>query len=81
MPNTTARRVGNYLLYIAALTDERVDPTSADQFSVVDRDGVRHVYGDQSWVAYGQVLVDAHPGGRVQRRTVTITYGEWVDYG
>lgn len=67
-------------LHVAALTDQDDDPTDAVQYAVLDR-GQHHTYGDQEWVASGQALHDAHQNGRVQRRTVTITYGEWVDVG
>jgi len=67
----------NHLVHIAALTDVVSDPTAAVQFCVVDEHGERHVYGDQSWIAGGRAVREAHPGGRVERRTVTITYGEW----
>lgn len=50
------------------------------QFTVLATNGERHTYGDQEWVADGRAL-DHHPGGRVQHRSVTITYGPWVDAG
>lgn len=79
MPNPV---VPTYLANLTALTDERDDPTSAVQFAVLDPDGTRHAYGDQSWVAYGGPIRDgSHPAGKVQARTVTITYGEWADHG
>jgi hypothetical protein len=63
-------------LEISALTDERDEPRTAVQYSVVDR-GSRHIYGDQSWVAYGEVLRLDHLDGRIECRDITITYGEW----
>lgn len=65
-----------YLLSISALTTEREDPTAATQYAVVLPDGTRIAYGDQSYVRWGEVLKD-HPEGRIEQRTVTITYGEW----
>jgi len=62
---------------IVGLTDE--DPaewTNAVQYSVAMPDGRHLVYGDQRWVASGRALAD-HRDGWVERRTVTITYGEW----
>lgn len=68
--------IPSYSLDITGLTDEFVDPTSAVQFCIVDRDGERRVYGDQSWVADGRALAH-HEGGHIESRTITITYGEW----
>lgn len=65
-------------LQIDALTDQIDDPTDAMQYCVLDK-GERHVYGDQSWVRWGGAVRDSHPDGRVQRRRITITYGEWED--
>lgn len=74
--------VPTYSAHLTGLTGERIDdPTWAVQFAVVDPDGTRTAYGDQSWVAAsGPVRDGSHPGGRIQSRTVTITYGEWVDH-
>jgi hypothetical protein len=72
-----------YSLDIVARTSE--DPAAGDQvncvqFAVVDPDGERHVYGDQSWVAFGVVIRDgSHPDGKIQQRRLTITYGDWED--
>jgi hypothetical protein len=72
-------RTGAHLI---ALTDDpdTGSPDEAVQFAVLDPDGSRHVYGDQTWVASGVVLDAMHPAGRVQRRDVTISYGEWADH-
>lgn len=64
---------------MVGLTDQTDDVTDVTQFAVLDPDGRRSVYGDQSWVAYGRVLRDAHPDGRIQFRQITISYGEWTD--
>lgn len=80
MTNTRTGPIPRYSLELTARTDQREDPTHAVQYAVLDR-GEHHTYGDQSWVAYGRALTDAHPHGRVQRRTVTITYGQWEDVG
>lgn len=70
--------IPSYSLDITGLTESRDDnPTSAVQYCVVDEKGIRRVYGDQEWVVSGQAVIDAHPGGRVEQRTITITYGEW----
>lgn len=67
-------------LEISALTDDNNDPTEARQFGVRDPEGITHVYGDQSWVAYGTCIEDGtHPGGTIRYRDITITYGEWQD--
>ena len=52
-------------------------PTELTQWSVVGPGGHRAVYGDQHYVADRQVLRD-EPEGRIERRTITIIYGEWV---
>lgn len=70
--------VPTHLLDITALTDDRDNPTTALQYGVLDR-GEHHVYGDQSWVAYGNAQREEHPDGKTQRRRITITYGPWVD--
>lgn len=68
-------------LSIDALTDQTGEnPTGAVQYCVVGAFGERHVYGDQGWVASGQAVIDAHPGGHVEYRTVTISYGAWVPH-
>lgn len=65
-------------LDIAGLTDDTRDPVSGRQFAVIDPDGSRKVYGDQSWVAHGSVIGDgSHPDGRIEYRDITVTYGEW----
>jgi len=66
---------------LSALTDDaRSEPHSAIQYAVVSADGSgRQVYGDQSWVAYGRAAREEGNGARTQRRTITITYGEWED--
>lgn len=61
-----------------ALTDQIEDPTEAVQFCVLVA-GKRQVYGDQQWVRDGRAVRDVYPEGRTQRRTITITYGEWED--
>jgi hypothetical protein len=65
-------------LALDALAEQHPDdsPETADQYCVVDPDGTRHVYGDQGWVKDGQALKH-HPGGRIEHRTITISYGEW----
>ena len=66
------------LLDVAALTVDGLDePHTATQFCVVEN-GRRHVYGDQSWVAHGDVLRQEHPDGHIERREITLTYGEWM---
>jgi hypothetical protein len=73
--------IPSYRLDFYGLTDQRDgEPTQAVQFAVVDRGGERYQYGDQSWVYSGQAIEDSHPGGKIQRRTVTIVYGEWEDF-
>lgn len=58
--------------------DDHGDAVSGVQYAVVDPDGSDHPYGDQSWVMGGGPIRDGgHPEGRIQRRTVTVTYGEW----
>lgn len=58
--------------------DPGSDQTSGVQFAVLLPTGEYRVYGNQYCVAFGLVLKD-HPDGRVVHRTVTISYGEWVD--
>lgn len=58
--------------------DDAGEPQSGVQYGVLGKDGKHYLYGDQGWVASGQAIEDAHPGGRIQRRTFTITYGEWT---
>ena len=75
--------VPQHLIAITGLTDDdqrTQDPTTGAQFAVLDPDGERTAYGDQRYVAYGECLQDGHPDGKIQRRTITITYGEWVDH-
>lgn len=67
-----------HLMNVTGLTDG--DPDSGVQFAVLDPDGTHHAYGDQRWVAYGGAVEAAHPGSKTQRRTVTITYGDWTDH-
>lgn len=52
-------------------------PTSLVQWSAVTPDGKRHVYGDQAYVASGEVLDDIGRA-RIEYREITITYGEWT---
>lgn len=67
-------------LSIIGLADDPADPTDAVQFAVQDPNGQRFIDGDQRWIAYGQCIRDgSHPNGRIQRRAITITYGEWED--
>jgi len=74
------RHVPSRVLDIVGLTDEETDPTTAIQYAVRTPDGRQHLYGDQSWVAFGRAISDgSHPGGVVVQRTITITYGEWQD--
>lgn len=77
--------VPRHCLEVTGLTaddPESGDQTSGIQFSVLDPDGTHTTYGDQSWVASGQCIKDgSHPDGRIQYRTITITYGEWEDHG
>lgn len=62
---------------INAITDDVGPyPKSAIQYAVVDSNGTVHTYGDQDWVADGRALA-AHPGGRIERRRVEISYGAW----
>ncbi len=73
----------HHLMDVTALTDSPPgeDPTVGVQYAVVDPDGRHHTYGDQSWVAYGgPIQVGYHPDGRIQCRTVTLTYGPWTDH-
>ena len=73
----------HHLMSVTALTDNPPDqdPTSGVQYAVLDPDGQHHTYGDQSWVKYGgPVQGGSHPGGRIQSRTVTVTYGPWADH-
>lgn len=67
-------------LDMVGCTDEREDPTAAVQFAVLDPNGRRTAYGDQSWVAHGVCIADgSHPEGRIQYREIAISYGEWKD--
>lgn len=52
--------------------DKDGDPIAGVQYSLIDK-GKNRIYGDQHWTASGG---DSLP---VQRRTVTVTYGPWVD--
>lgn len=70
------RGIPAHTLAIDALTDDVLDPEMAVQYCVVGEDGFRHVYGDQQWIADGRVL-RYHPDGQIQRRVITITYGDW----
>ena len=73
------KTIPSFSLEITGLTWVRDDnPTGGIQYCAVDELGVRHIYGDQEWVMSGQAIIDAHPGGHVEQRTITITYGEWV---
>lgn len=58
--------------------DKDEQPISGVQYSVLD-DGQNCIYGDQHWVASGGVIRDGSHEGRIQRRTVTVTYGPWTD--
>ncbi len=70
--------IPSHTLSIEALTESPgVNPVSAVQYCVVGANGRRYIYGDQSWVAAGHAVDEAHPGGHVEQRTITITYGEW----
>ena len=72
--------IPHHSLELVGLTDDIGESTDAVQFCVRDPEGLRHVYGDQSWVATGTCITDgSHPSGRIQYRTVTISYGEWTD--
>lgn len=63
---------------IPALTTEMLDePTTGEQWCVVDADGMRHIYGDQGWIKSHEAL-SFHPGGHVEHRPMTITYGDWT---
>lgn len=63
---------------IARTSDPAEYPAVGVQYCVVDDDGGRHVYGDQMWVPSGACIRDgSFPGGRIERREVTISYGEW----
>lgn len=66
---------------ISALTDDDPsEPGSAVQYAIVYLSGRREINGDQQWVADGRGLRWHNGSGldvRVERRTVTITYGEW----
>lgn len=64
-------------LSLNALTYHNDDPTEAVQYCIVGANGRRYVYGDQEWVASGAAIEDSHPGGHVEKRTISITYGEW----
>lgn len=81
-PLRTDNHVPRTATDLIALTDDpdTGSPDEAVQFVVLDPDGSRHVYGDQTWVANGVVLEAMHPDGRVQRRDVTISYGKWTDH-
>lgn len=65
-------------LDLAGLTDDTTEPTSAMQYAVSTPTG-RVVFGDQEWVRSGQALAELPDGAKVQRRTITISYGEWED--
>lgn len=66
-------------LDVPALTvDDLDEPHTATQFCVVDSLGIRYIYGDQSWVAHGDALRHQHPDGHIERREITLTYGEWM---
>lgn len=75
-------RVPMQTLDVIGLTDDEMDPTDAIQFGVrvphPDLGHITHVYGDQSWVAYGKCIEDGtYPDGQIVYRTITIAYGEW----
>lgn len=61
-----------------ALHRDVADPECAVQYAVRDPDGTITAYGDQSYVAYGEVLKD-HPDGVIVRRTIWLRYGRWDD--
>ncbi len=71
--------IPRHSIELVGLSDQTDELTEATQFAVLDPNGRRSAYGDQSWVAYGCVLQDAHPNGRIQYRRIHITYGEWTD--
>jgi len=72
--------VPEHSVELCALSDDPVNPTEAIQYSVMDPNGRGHIYGDQKWVAYGRCIEDgSHPDGRIQYRTITLTYGDWQD--
>lgn len=52
------------------------DPEVAVQYAVRLPSGAIIAYGDQSYVAYGEVLKD-HPDGVIIRRTIWLRYGKW----
>jgi hypothetical protein len=67
------------LMDVSALTAEkRNEPSTGEQWCVVDPDGERHIYGDQDWIKSHEAL-NIHPeGSHIEHRSLTITYGEWV---
>lgn len=68
-------------LDLTGLTNNDGDnPTDAVQYAVIDRDGASQINGDQEWVRSHQCITEgSRPGGRIQYRRVTITYGPWID--
>ncbi len=66
------------LMEISALTEELLDePNEGEQFRIVKPDGSGHIFGDQEWVRSGEALGLCPEGSMIQRRTVTIVYGDW----
>jgi hypothetical protein len=55
------------------------EPETAVQYVVLTPTGQRMIFGDQEWVRSGQVLEDFAPNSTVQKRAITISYGEWED--
>lgn len=73
-------------VWVAGL-EEGEDPLpeevrEATQYSVVDPDGQRHIYGDQEWVKWGGPVRDGdHPEGVIEQRLITLNYGSWQPVG
>lgn len=72
------RRDGQ-LLHVNAITGDDRHPMTATQWAVGHPDGRHTCYGDQEWVACGQAAEEDGPGSTTMYRSVTITYGPWVE--
>lgn len=66
----------NSQLPMAMRDDGDDEPHVAIQYAVRLPSGETITYGDQSYVAYGEVLKD-HPDGVIVRRTIRLFYGPW----
>ena len=72
--------IGHSLDLVGMVEDgSTAKPTSATQYAVLTPSEGRLLFGDQEWVRSGKALADFPAGSVIQRRTITIAYGDWGD--